>query len=224
MADRVWRDLGGDDPYEILGVSRDAGREDVIRAHRRLVRLLHPDLPGGSEERTKRLHLARDILLDPIARAEYDNHTAAAELMDQLPEPDLPGPWDTEDVVLGAGNIPAEPAPVRRPAPEFREPPLEGNVVPGPPFPQSHPQYPIYPPYPPRPPVRDSLALPITALVMAVLFAPAGLFLGLVALARSRRQGNARTISIVAVGISAGLVACCVIWSGLTALVPPTSP
>lgn len=83
------RDLGGHDPYDLLGVTRNAGEREIVVAHRQRVRLSHPDRPGGDEERTKLLHLARAILLDSGSRAEYDRlvgpagdpagHQAAAE-------------------------------------------------------------------------------------------------------------------------------------------------
>lgn len=231
MPDRAWRNLGGKDPYTILGVPRDASREDVTRAYRRLVRRLHPDLPGGSTEETTLLHLARDLLLNPVARAEYDSHTTQPDPADPPPEPDLPGAWDTEDVVAGTGPVPAEPTYVRPPAPE---PPLVGEVVPERfmpaagaypylPPPQPYQGYPFYPSYAP---VRESLVLPIVALIMAVLVSPVGLVVGLVALARSRRGGAARTISIIAVAIGAGELACCIGWLGLAELFqsPSSSP
>lgn len=231
MPNRAWRDLDGKDPYTVLGVPRDATREEVTRAYRRRVRRLHPDVPGGSAEETTLLHLARDLLLDPVARAEYDSHTTRPDPADPPPEPDLPGAWDTEDVVTGIGPAPAEPMYVRRPAPE---PPLVGEVVPEPftpadgpysypPPPQPYQQYLYYRPYAA---VRESLLLPIMALILAVLFAPVGLVVGLVALARSRRGGTARRISIIAVAIGAGQLACCIGWLGLAGLFqsPSSSP
>ena len=46
----------------ILGLSRDAGVEDIRAAHRRLVSQVHPDR-GGSEDETRRLNAARDLLI-----------------------------------------------------------------------------------------------------------------------------------------------------------------
>jgi curved DNA-binding protein CbpA len=42
------------DPYEVLGVSRSASREDLHDAYRRLVKLHHPDRNGGSPESARR--------------------------------------------------------------------------------------------------------------------------------------------------------------------------
>ncbi len=47
---------------DILGVSADADAAEIRAAHRRLISLAHPD-HGGSDEETRRLNLARDILL-----------------------------------------------------------------------------------------------------------------------------------------------------------------
>jgi len=62
------------DPYSVLGVPRDAGAADISAAHKTLIRQLHPDLspdPAASE-RSKRLNVARDWLVDPRRRARYD--------------------------------------------------------------------------------------------------------------------------------------------------------
>ncbi|CAH2603317.1 J domain-containing protein [Rhodovastum atsumiense] len=64
-----------DDPYETLGVKRDASAEEIRRAYRRLARKHHPDLnPGDSaaEERFKRVSAAHDILGAPEKRARFD--------------------------------------------------------------------------------------------------------------------------------------------------------
>jgi preprotein translocase subunit Sec63 len=46
----------------ILGVAPDAGADDIRAAHRRLVSAVHPDR-GGSAELTRRINIARDVLL-----------------------------------------------------------------------------------------------------------------------------------------------------------------
>ena len=62
------------DYYEILGVSRDAGKEELKRAYRRLARKYHPDVnkEAGSEERFKEVSRAYEILSEPETRARYD--------------------------------------------------------------------------------------------------------------------------------------------------------
>ena len=62
------------DYYEILGVSRDASKEDVKRAYRRLARKYHPDVnkEPGAEERFKEINRAYEVLSEPETRARYD--------------------------------------------------------------------------------------------------------------------------------------------------------
>jgi molecular chaperone DnaJ len=65
------------DPYEILGVQREAQDEEIKRAYRKLAVKFHPDKnPGDSqaEERFKELGEAYDILMDPEKRAAYDRY------------------------------------------------------------------------------------------------------------------------------------------------------
>ena len=59
------------DLYEILGVSREAGDDEIKRAYRRRARELHPDA-GGDEEEFKELTTAYEVLKNPAARANYD--------------------------------------------------------------------------------------------------------------------------------------------------------
>ena len=44
-----------DDPYKILGVSRDASDEDIKRAYRRLAKKYHPDLNPGDQEAARKM-------------------------------------------------------------------------------------------------------------------------------------------------------------------------
>jgi len=62
-------------PYEILGVDKDATTEDIKKAYRLLARETHPDLnPGDSvaEARFKQVSVAYDVLSDEQKRADYD--------------------------------------------------------------------------------------------------------------------------------------------------------
>ncbi|MGI5243988.1 DnaJ C-terminal domain-containing protein [Dactylosporangium sp. CA-139066] len=62
------------DPYEVLGVARGAGRDEIQRAYRRLARRHHPDVSAepGAEERFKEITAAYRVLADPRRRREYD--------------------------------------------------------------------------------------------------------------------------------------------------------
>jgi curved DNA-binding protein CbpA len=72
------RELGGADPYELLSVDRLANRDAIVAAYRRRIVNAHPDR-GGDEEAAKLIHLARDVLLDPQLRDEYDRMVAPSE-------------------------------------------------------------------------------------------------------------------------------------------------
>lgn len=61
-------------PYETLGVPKDADAKTIKRARQRKARELHPDRnkdPAAAEEMS-RCNLAYDILVDPVRRANYD--------------------------------------------------------------------------------------------------------------------------------------------------------
>jgi molecular chaperone DnaJ len=62
------------DYYEIIGVSRDADKEEIKRAYRRLARKYHPDVnkEDGAEERFKEINRAYEVLSEPETRSRYD--------------------------------------------------------------------------------------------------------------------------------------------------------
>lgn len=63
------------DPYELLGVKRDASQKDIQSAFRKLAKKLHPDLNPGdrhAEERFKEISTAYEILSDEGKRGRFD--------------------------------------------------------------------------------------------------------------------------------------------------------
>jgi curved DNA-binding protein CbpA len=102
-------DNGGPDPdlYQLLGVPRDASREEIAQAWRRRARAEHPDsrprdvaAPG----RFRALAEAWQVLGDPARRAAYDRALAR--------ERALPG--DEQHASPAAARGPRTPVPVRR--------------------------------------------------------------------------------------------------------------
>jgi hypothetical protein len=67
--------IGADDPYEALGVHRNATADQIKAAYRRRCKAVHPDLRVGATSATDemiRLNQAWEILRDPATRQAYD--------------------------------------------------------------------------------------------------------------------------------------------------------
>jgi len=65
------------DPYDVLGVARDADEAQIKKAFRSLARELHPDVnteDPDAEEKFKQAAEAYEILSDPDRRATYDRY------------------------------------------------------------------------------------------------------------------------------------------------------
>jgi DnaJ-class molecular chaperone len=63
------------DPYEVLGVSRNAPADDIRAAYRKLAKTSHPDLHPGdkqAEERFKEISAAHELLSDEEKRGQFD--------------------------------------------------------------------------------------------------------------------------------------------------------
>lgn len=65
------------DPYEVLGVRRDASEQEIKKAFRKLARELHPDVNAHdpqAEDKFKEAAEAYEILSDAQRRATYDRY------------------------------------------------------------------------------------------------------------------------------------------------------
>lgn len=70
------------DPYEVLGVSREASDEEIRKAYLKLAHKYHPDKTGGdkaAEEKLKEINASYDILKNPEKRKQYDRFGHAGD-------------------------------------------------------------------------------------------------------------------------------------------------
>ncbi len=56
------RELSEQEAWQLLGLQPGASREDIIKAHKRLIQKVHPDR-GGNDYLASQLNTARDLLL-----------------------------------------------------------------------------------------------------------------------------------------------------------------
>jgi DnaJ-class molecular chaperone len=64
-----------EDPYKVLGLSRQASQDDIQKAYRKLAKKHHPDLNPGdraAEEKFKQVSQAYDLLGDEEKRRRFD--------------------------------------------------------------------------------------------------------------------------------------------------------
>jgi len=72
------------DLYELIGVPRDAGIEEIKRAYRRLARRYHPDVNPGDRAAAVRFRVVADayeILADAERRRQYDEYGLTAAVL-----------------------------------------------------------------------------------------------------------------------------------------------
>jgi len=60
------------DYYKILGVSKNASKEDIKKAYHQLAHKYHPDKAGGDEKKFKEINEAHQVLSNDKKRAQYD--------------------------------------------------------------------------------------------------------------------------------------------------------
>jgi len=63
------------DYYEVLGLNKEAGSDEIKKAYRKLARQYHPDVnqaDKGAEEKFKEIQEAYDVLSDPQKKGQYD--------------------------------------------------------------------------------------------------------------------------------------------------------
>jgi len=92
------------DYYQELGISRDAGSDEIGRAFRKLAAKYHPDRNPGdaqSEERFKRIAEAYNVLSDPKSRAAYDRGGSRQVEVDT----GFRGFNNTEDIFTAFGDV-----------------------------------------------------------------------------------------------------------------------
>ncbi|MEK7150973.1 MAG: molecular chaperone DnaJ [Patescibacteria group bacterium] len=77
------------DYYTILGVARNATKDDIKKAYRRLAHQYHPDKKGGDESKFKEVNEAYQILSNDSKRAQYDRFGSNGPDMGQAN-----GGWD----------------------------------------------------------------------------------------------------------------------------------
>ena len=57
--------MGRKEAAEVLGVPENASRDEIVKAHRRLMQRVHPDR-GGSDFLAAKINQAKDVLLNAL--------------------------------------------------------------------------------------------------------------------------------------------------------------
>jgi len=60
------------DYYKILGIGKNASKDEIKQAYRRLAQQFHPDKTGGDDKKFKEINEAYSVLSDDRKRQQYD--------------------------------------------------------------------------------------------------------------------------------------------------------
>ena len=60
------------DPYEVLGLNKNASQEEIKKSYKKLVIIHHPDKATGNADKFKEIQTAYEILSDPEKRQNFD--------------------------------------------------------------------------------------------------------------------------------------------------------
>ena len=55
-------EISKDEAYEILGLANTASKDEIVKAHKRLMQRMHPDR-GGSDYLAAKINAAKDLLI-----------------------------------------------------------------------------------------------------------------------------------------------------------------
>jgi molecular chaperone DnaJ len=90
------------DYYDVLGVSLDAGADEIRRAYRQLARRYHPDI-SGDERGTVFLEVSRayEVLNDPERRRSYD----ASRQAQHFPSAPAKAEWLADEIAIDFPSV-----------------------------------------------------------------------------------------------------------------------
>ena len=89
--------------YECLGIKKNASKDEIKKAFRKLSLQFHPDRPNGNSEKFKQINEAYETLSDPQKKRMYDlRNNGGIPSMSGMPGRDdfmssMPGMGNPED-------------------------------------------------------------------------------------------------------------------------------
>ncbi len=124
---------GKTDPYEVLGVPRDASTDDIERARKRLALVWHPDRNQSADaaEHFDQVQKAAEVLRNPVTRAAFDRDFAlrvAMSLPTNLSDRPPPPPTYTAPAYPPPTSTPPTHTPPAYPPPAHTPPAHNGRA------------------------------------------------------------------------------------------------